>query len=288
MRPPRLGVELKIVFQLFSNKSPDEKISVIEKLLMFNESFLFPLFFGLFYVIILPFISVFFERLLIFTKSFKIENTYRVETKKIKDKIFTIKLGLEFFNANGKEGVKKFNEIGITNLMLDLKLKDIPETVYKAIKALDDIEFGFLTIHGQGGKKLIENAKKAASEIKSKPNIMMVTILTALSDSDLKDLGNDNTVVEQVGKLAKMAKEMKVGVICSGHEAKIVRKIIGSDLLIFTPGIRMQNENKDDQKRVCTPKESIKNGASKIIMGRSLMKGDIEENLNQVAASIKI
>ena len=64
-------------------------------------------------------------------------------TKKIKDKIFTVKLGLEFFNANGKQGVKKFNEIGITNLMLDLKLKDIGQTVYKAIKALDDISFGF-------------------------------------------------------------------------------------------------------------------------------------------------
>ena len=208
-------------------------------------------------------------------------------TKKIKDKIFTIKLGLEFFNAHGKEGVKKFNEIGITNLMLDLKLKDIPETIYKAIKALDDIEFGFLTIHGQGGKKLIENAKKAASEIKSKPKIMMVTILTSLSDKDLKDMGNDNTVVEQVEKLAKVAREMKVGIVCSGHEAKIVRKIIGHELLIFTPGIRMKNDNLDDQKRVCTPIESIKNGSDKIIMGRSLVKGNIEENLNQVAASIK-
>ena len=77
-------------------------------------------------------------------------------TKKIKNKIFTIKLGLEFFNAHGKFGIKKFNEIGITNLMLDLKLKDIPETVYKAIKALDDIKFSYLTIHGQGGKKLIK------------------------------------------------------------------------------------------------------------------------------------
>ena len=209
-------------------------------------------------------------------------------TKKIKDKIFTIKLGLEFFNANGKEGVKKFNEIGITNLMLDLKLKDIPETVYKAIKALDDIEFGFLTIHGQGGKKLIENAKKAASEIKSKPKIMMVTILTSLSDDDLKDIGNQNTVVEQVKKLANVAREMEVGIICSGHEAKIVREIIGQNLLIFTPGVRMNKDNKDDQQRVCTPKESIGNGSDKIIMGRSLMIGNVEENLNQVAASIKI
>ena len=207
--------------------------------------------------------------------------------KKVKDKIFTVKLGLEFFNANGKEGIKKFNDIGITNLMLDLKLKDIPETVYKAIKALDNINFGFITIHGQGGKKLIENAKKAASEINSKPKIMMVTILTSLSDEDLKDMGNDSTVIEQVEKLAKLAKEMKVGIVCSGHEAKVVRKIIGKDLLIFTPGIRMKDDSKNDQKRICTPLESIENGANKIIMGRSLIKGNIEENINKVSNSIK-
>ena len=135
-------------------------------------------------------------------------------TKKIQDKIYTVKLGLEFWNANGKEGIKKFNDIGITNLMLDLKLKDIGETVYKAIKALDDVRFGFLTVHGQGGKEMIEKAKKAASEIKSKPKIMMVTILTALDDNDLKDMGNNNTVIEQVEKLTKLARDMNVGVIC--------------------------------------------------------------------------
>ena len=208
-------------------------------------------------------------------------------TKKVKDKIFTVKLGLEFFNAHGKTGIKKFNEIGINNLMLDLKLKDIPETVYRAIKALDNIEFSYLTIHGQGGKKLIENAKKAASEIKSKPKIMMVTVLTSLSDNDLKDMGNQSTVIEQVKKLAKVAKEMKVGVVCSGREAKIVRKIIGQDLLIFTPGIRMIEDRKNDQKRICTPSESIKNGANKIIMGRSLIKGNIEENIDKVSNSMK-
>ena len=208
-------------------------------------------------------------------------------TKKIKDKIFTIKLGLEFFNAHGKIGIKKFNEIGIDNLMLDLKLKDIPEIVYKAIKALDNIKFGFITIHGQGGKAMIEKAKKAASEIKPQPKIMMVTILTALNDEDLKATGNNSTVKEQVKKLAEVAKEMNVGVVCSGHEAKNVRKVIGPDLLIFTPGIRMNNDNRDDQQRVCTPIESIKNGSDKIIMGRSLIKGNIGENLNRVITSLK-
>jgi len=117
---------------------------------------------------------------------------------------------------------------------------------------------------------------------------MMVTILTALNDEDLKAIGSNSTVNEQVEKLAKLARETDVGIVCSGHESKNVRKIIGPNLLIFTPGIRMKKDNKDDQQRVCTPMESIKNGSDKIIMGRSLMKGNIEENLNQVAASIKI
>ena len=209
-------------------------------------------------------------------------------TKKIKNKIFTVKLGLEFFNAHGKEGVKKFNEIGITNLMLDLKLKDIPQTVHRSILALNDIDFGYLTIHGQGGKKMIEQAKKAASEIKSKPKILMVTILTALNDEDLKTMGNNASVIEQVKKLAQLAKDMNVGVVCSGREARTVRKIIGPNLLIFTPGIRLHNDSKDDQQRVCTPIESIKNGSDKIIMGRSLIKGNIEDNLNRISNSLKV
>ena len=208
-------------------------------------------------------------------------------TKKIIDKIFTVKLGLEFFNANGKSGIQKFNNIGVSNLMLDLKLNDIPQTVYKAIKALDDIKFGFLTIHAQGGKVMIEKAKEAASEIKSRPKILMVTILTSLNDNDLKIMGNDSGIMRQVEHFAKMAKEMEIGVVCSGHEAKTVRKILGSNLQIFSPGVRMPNDSSDDQQRVCTPLESIKNGSNKIIMGRSLIKGNIEENLNQVAASIK-
>ena len=209
-------------------------------------------------------------------------------TKKIKDKIYTVKIGLELFNAHGKEGVRKFNEIGITNLMLDLKLKDIGQTVYKAIKALDDIKFGYLTVHGQGGKEMIEKAIKAASEIKSKPHIMIVTILTNLSDADLKDVGNDNTVTEQVKKMSTLAKKLNVGVICSGLEAKKVREILGPNLPIFTPGVRMSDDNNNDQKRVCTPSESIKNGANKIIMGRTLIAGNLEENINKVSSSIKI
>jgi len=135
---------------------------------------------------------------------------------------------------------------------------------------------------------MIEKAKQAASEIESQPKILMVTILTALGDDDLKNMGSESNVIQQVEHLAKIAKETEVGIVCSGQEAKIVRKIIGSDLLIFTPGIRMHSDNKDDQQRVCTPIESIKNGSDKIIMGRSLIKGNIEDNLNRVLKSLKI
>jgi orotidine-5'-phosphate decarboxylase len=209
-------------------------------------------------------------------------------TKKIKSKIYTVKLGLEFFNSNGKNGIKQFNEIGINNLMLDLKLNDIPETVYKSIKALEGIKFGYLTVHGQGGKIMIEKAVKAANEIKCKPKILMVTILTSLSDIDLKDMGNKGTVSSQVESLASTAKQMNVGVVCSGHEAKNVRKILGDSLSIFTPGIRMNNDDKNDQQRICTPRESISNGANKIIMGRSLINGNVEENLNKISLSIEV
>ena len=226
------------------------------------------------------------NRIILALDTIKLEEAINI-TQKVKNKIFTVKLGLEFFNAHGKEGVKKFNDIGITNLMLDLKLHDIPETIYKSIKALDNINFGYLTIHGQGGKKMIEKARKASEEIKSKPKIMMVTILTALKNEDLKIMGNNNNISEQVQAMASIAKELDIGVVCSGHEAKIVRNIIGSQLPIFTPGIRMTNEDKNDQQRVCTPSESIKNGANKIIMGRSLVEGNIEENIDKVSNSIK-
>ena len=93
--------------------------------------------------------------------------------------------------------------------------------------------------------------------------------------------------LNQVEKLASIAKEMEVGVVCSGLEAKIVRKILGKNLLIFTPGIRLSDNQNDDQKRVCTPFQSISNGSNKIIMGRSLINGNIDENLKKIYNSLK-
>ena len=109
-----------------------------------------------------------------------------------------------------------------------------------------------------------------------------------INDEDLKDMGNKNSVAKQVEDLAKVAKEKEIGVVCSGQEAKTVRKILGPNLLIFTPGVRMETDDKNDQKRVCTPLESIKNGADAVIMGRGLIKGNLEENLSKVSNSLKL
>lgn len=187
--------------------------------------------------------------------------------KAVKDKVFTVKLGLQFFNAHGKAGVKEFNKLGYTNIMLDLKLHDIPKTVYKAIKCLDDIIFGYITIHGQGGGEMIEAAVLAASEIISKPKIMVVSVLTSIKYENIND---------HVKNISILAKKYNANIVCSGLEANIVREILGPNLLIFTPGIRHEKQEREGHQRVCTAQYSLQNGADKVIIGEKYYK--IENN----------
>ena len=206
--------------------------------------------------------------------------------KKIKNKIFTIKLGLEFFNAHGKSGIKKFNDLGFNNIMLDLKLNDIGNTCFKAIKSLDGIKFEYLTVHALGGKKMLLKCKEAANEINQNIKILAVTILTSLDDEDIGLMGIKNNINDLVVKLAKNSSDAH-GYVCSGNEASALRKIIGRDKIIFCPGIRMPQDNKNDQKRVISPKQALNNGANKIIMGRGLLSGDISKNIEKVINSLK-
>ena len=119
-------------------------------------------------------------------------------TKKIKNKIFTIKLGLEFWNAHKIEGVKKFNQIGINNIFLDLKLHDISTTVKKSILALKEINFEYLTVHALGGNHMIKKAKEAAKIINPNLKILAVTILTNINETELKDMGINTKIEEMV------------------------------------------------------------------------------------------
>ena len=206
-------------------------------------------------------------------------------TQKVKDKVFTIKLGLEFFNAHGKEGVKKFNQIGINNIFLDLKLVDVANTIKKSIMALDGINFEYLTVHSFGGNEMIKKAKEAAKQLNPNLKILAVTVLTSINEKELKSWQINNKVEDLVLNLAKNSSEAD-GFIASGMESKMLRENFPNHLL-FTPGIRMPGDEKHEQKRTVSPAEALKH-SDKIIMGRSLWaKGEIEENLNQVAESIK-
>ena len=206
-------------------------------------------------------------------------------TKKVKDKIYTIKLGLEFWNAHGKVGVKKFNQININNIFLDLKLADTPNTVKKSIMALDGINFEYLTVHSFAGSESIKKAKEAAKKLNPNLKILAVTLLTSIDETELKSRMKINSKVEDlVLNLAKNSSEAD-GFIASGMESKMLRESFPNHL-IFTPGIRMPGDDKHEQKRIVSPVEALKY-SNYIIMGRSLI-GDIEKNLNRVITSLKI
>ena len=190
------------------------------------------------------------------------------------------------WNAFGKEGIKKFNQIGINNIFLDLKLADLATTVKKSILALDGINFEYLTVHSFAGNESIKKAKEAAKKLNPNLKILAVTLLTSIDEPELKSRMKINNKVEDlVLNLAKNSSEAD-GFIASGMESKMLRENFPNHL-IFTPGIRMPGDDRHEQKRVVSPAEALKY-SDLIIMGRSLMQGNVEENLNKVLESIKI
>jgi orotidine-5'-phosphate decarboxylase len=193
-----------------------------------------------------------------------------------------IKLGLEFFLAHGPKGVerlqKKFPHIQI---FLDLKLFDIPTTVSKAIKAILPLNIWLITIHLQGGEKMIKQTKQVILERAYKKNItppklIGVSVLTSFSENDLKGITNTKyNLNEYINNLSQIGIESGIdGIVCSPLEAKQIRKLAiesgKKDLLIITPGIRLEADEKNDQTRTATPKQAIENGADYIVIGRSI------------------
>ena len=206
-------------------------------------------------------------------------------TNQVKDKLLTVKVGLELFNLVSKTGIKRFNDIGVNNLLLDLKLNDIPATVYRSILALKGIKFGFLTVMALGGNEMIKQAKKAASELDPNIKILAVTILTSLSKQELSKMGFSSSVEDTVIQLAQNSNEAH-GFISSAMEAKLLREKFPTKL-ILCPGLRLPNDTKNDQVRTATPALALQNGADACILGRSLLQGDINNNLEKVLNSIK-
>ncbi len=188
---------------------------------------------------------------------------------------FGYKFGLQFLNS--KNGRKFVSSLKNKITFGDYKLADIPNTCVSTIKAVKDLKFNYITIHISSGLKAIKAAKKVSGSTK----LIGVTILTSLDNKSLKEIGFEKDVKKLVYKQAKLAAKAKLdAVVCSPQEIKIVKKIFKKE--IITPGIRLPGDNKGDQKRVMTPKQAFQNGATAIVIGRSILKGKIKNNIQKL------
>lgn len=194
-----------------------------------------------------------------------------------------IKLGLEFFAANGPAGVAEIAHVGLP-LFLDLKLHDIPNTVAKAVQALRPLEPAVLTVHGAGGRAMLEDAKAAAP---AATRVVAVTVLTSLDADDLAATGINGSPHDQVERLAGLAKSAGLdGIVCSGGEVKAARKAWGNGFFVV-PGIRPAEGATGDQKRVMTPRKAMDAGASILVIGRPVTGADDPDAaLRAIAATL--
>jgi len=197
------------------------------------------------------------------------------------------KFGLEFFNSkHGRSFISKLPKQHI--IWLDLKLKDIPNTVSSSIHSLKDLtNVRYLTIHASGGMEMMQAAKQAAAKTNKKLKVLAVTVLTSFSEKSIKQTGHTKTIKKIVIQQASLAKKAKLdGIVCSGHEAKSI-KTICKKMQIITPGIRLEGDSKGDQQRVMTPSQAFQNGATGIVIGRSITNGNIKKNIQKLIASLQ-
>jgi orotidine-5'-phosphate decarboxylase len=194
-----------------------------------------------------------------------------------------VKLGLEFFCANGPAGVHEIASIGLP-IFLDLKLHDIPNTVAKAAQALRQLEPAVLTVHAAGGRAMLEEAKAAAPE---KTKVVAVTVLTSLDGGDLKSIGVSAQPAEQVERLAELARLSGLdGIVCSGAEVKAAKAAWPNGFFVV-PGVRPMGSGVADQKRVVTPREALDSGASILVLGRPITAAeDPADALKAIAATL--
>ena len=194
-----------------------------------------------------------------------------------------LKLGLEFFSANGPDGVRRIAELGLP-IFLDLKLHDIPNTVAKAVEALAPLEPAILTVHAAGGRAMMEAARAAAP---SSTRIVAVTVLTSLDETDLAAAGVSGSPAEQVQRLATLARGSTVdGIVCSGAEVAAARAA-WPDGFFVVPGVRPAGAAIGDQKRVVTPAQALDAGASVLVVGRPITGApDPGRAIMDIAASL--
>ena len=190
--------------------------------------------------------------------------------QKLKGQIGGLKLGLEFFCANGHHGVHEIAHVGLP-IFLDLKLHDIPNTVAKAMQAVHVLEPAIVTVHASGGRAMMEDAKAAAGE---HTKVVAVTLLTSLDGEDMTATGIGGSAHDQVMRLADLARQAGLdGIVCSGHEVKAAYRA-WKDGYFVVPGLRPDHGDSGDQKRTMTPRAARDAGASVLVVGRPITKAD--------------
>lgn len=187
-----------------------------------------------------------------------------------------VKLGLEFFMAQGPAGIRDVIAAGDLPLFLDLKLHDIPNTVAGAVRSVAPLAPKFLTIHAGGGPAMIRAAADAAREEAERlglprMRILAVTVLTSLSDEDLAAVGQAVPAADQVRRLAQVAHANGAdGIVCSPAEVALLRRDLPADFTLMVPGIRPTWAAANDQKRVMGPRDAVAAGADHLVIGRPI------------------
>src|SRR5215469_6920249 len=231
----------------------------------------------------------------------------RQVVKSIGDAATTYKVGKQLFTAEGPEIVRDLVSSG-RKVFLDLKFHDIPNTVAAAVHAASELGVSMLTVHASGGGTMLKAAAQAAAESATKPMVLAVTVLTSLSDADLIYLGIAGRVIDHVVRLAALARDAGCdGVVASALEAHQLRRELGSEFKIVTPGIRPGGPSlpmggphlpsvskrrdtacRDDQVRVLTPQEAIAAGANYLVVGRPILDApDPARAANEIVREIE-
>lgn len=188
-----------------------------------------------------------------------------------------VKLGLEFFSANGPAGVASvIKSCPDAKIFLDVKFHDIPNTVAGALRGAARLGVAYVNCHASGGTEMMKAGLDALADESAKlglptPKFLAVTVLTSLTDDVLAAVGQQTPSMEQVVRLAKVTQDAGLaGIVCSGHEIKSVRENLGKDFVLMVPGIRPAGSDVGDQKRIMTPKEAMTAGATHLVIGRPI------------------
>ena len=181
-----------------------------------------------------------------------------------------VKVGKELFTYCGPAVVRLLQDKGF-EVFLDLKFHDIPNTVAGAVKAAADLGVWMVNVHASGGARMMTAAREALANYQSPPSLIAVTVLTSMEAQDLQGVGLNCEPIEQVLRLAHLTRQCGLdGVVCSAQETTLLRAEIGKDFQLITPGIRPENTEQGDQRRIATPRSAIQSGSNYLVIGRPI------------------